>query len=94
MRGKTVIQNPARVETEDIYVSWYFYGVQKFVTLTAEVMFVNRVPFLVTMSQNRRLFTDELLQSRTADQLSNHLTNAVKLYARSAFSIRTIFMDR
>ena len=57
VRGKTVIQNPARVEAEEIYVSWYFYGVQKFVTLTAYVIFVNGVPFLVNFSQKIQIST-------------------------------------
>ena len=50
-------QNPARVETEETYVSRYFYGVQKLVTLTADAMVVNRVPFLVNLLQKIRLFT-------------------------------------
>ena len=66
----------------------------KFVTLTADLMFVNGVPFLVTLSLNTRLFTAEFLPSRTAALLIIHLTKLVKLYARSVFSIRTILMDQ
>ena len=67
-------QKPARVETEETYVPRYFYGLHKFVTMTADVMFVNEVPFLVTLSQNIRLFTIEFLPSRTSVQLISYLT--------------------
>ena len=48
--GETVRQKPTRVETEETYVPRYFCGVHRFVTLTAGVIFVNGVPFLVTLS--------------------------------------------
>ena len=84
---------PARVETEETYVPRYFYGVRKFVTLTADVMFVNGIPFLATLSRKIRLFTVKLIPSRTAAQLSSHLMKVVRLYARGSFSIRNILMD-
>ena len=51
VHGKNVRQKTERVETEETYVPRYFYGVHKFVTLTADVMFVNGVPLLMTLSQ-------------------------------------------
>ena len=66
----------------------------KFLTLTADVMFVNGVPFLVTFSRKIRLFTVELFPRRTAAQLSSYLTKVVKLYVRGGFYIRTILMDK
>ena len=41
VQGKTARKKPERVETEEFYVTRYFYGVHKFLTLTADVMFVN-----------------------------------------------------
>ena len=67
-------QNPARVETEETYVPRYFYGLHKFVTMTADVIFVNKVHFLVTLSKYIRLFTIEFLPSRTSVQLISYLT--------------------
>ena len=89
-----MIQKPVRVETEDTYVPRYFYGMHKFITLTADVMFVNRVPLLVNLSREIQLFTVELLPSRTSAHLISHLMKVVKLYARDGFSIRTILMDK
>ena len=94
MRVKTVRKNPERVETEETYVPRYFYGVHKFVTFTADVMFVNGVPFIMTFSRNIQLFTVELIPIRTAAQIISHLMKVVKLYSKGGFSIRTILMDQ
>ena len=50
VQGKNARQKPVRVETEETYVPRYFYGFHKLLTLTVDVMFVKRVPFIVTLS--------------------------------------------
>ena len=87
-------QKTARVETEETYVPRYFYGVHKFINLTAGVVFVNGVPFLVTLSKKIQIFTVQFLPSRTSSQVISHLTKVVKIYVRGAFYIRTILMDQ
>jgi hypothetical protein len=62
--------------------------------ITANVMFVNGIAFLTTLSQKLRLSTIEKLPSRTATQLSNSLTKIVRLYARTGFIVRVIMMDQ
>ena len=94
IRGKIVRQKPNRVDTSEIMVPRHFYATHRIVTLTANVMFVNGVPFLVTLSRKIRLFTVEYLLSRTAVQLRNYLAKVIKLYAREGFSVQTILMDQ
>ena len=48
---------------------------------------------MVTPSRNVRLFTVELLPSRTAKQLSSSLNKIVKIYARGGYIVRLILMD-
>ena len=57
-------------------------------------MFVNGIAFLTTLSWKLRLGTVEQLPSRTATQLSNSLTNIVKLYAQPVYIVRVIMMDQ
>ena len=66
LHSKGTRQKPERVDTLETVVPRYFYGLHKYMTLTADVMFVNRVPFLLTPSQKIRLFTSEYLTSQTA----------------------------
>ena len=65
----------------------------KLVTLTADLMSVNAIPFLVTLSRDIRLFTCEHVPCRTAAQLSKSLVKVLWLYARGGFRVNTIMMD-
>ncbi len=57
-------------------------------------MFVNGVPFLVTLSRKLRLLTVEFLSSRTAVKLSEYLVKVSKLYAHGGFTVRTVLMEQ
>ena len=57
-----------------------FYRQHKYVTLSADVMFVCGLPFLVTYSRDIKLTTAEFVTGRTARKLANSLMKIVKLY--------------
>ena len=61
--------------------------------MTADLMFVNGIPFMITFSQNIRLVTTEHVPTRTARQLAKSLMKVVKLYARGGFVVRLVLMD-
>ena len=61
--------------------------------LTADVMFVNGLPFFVSRSRAIKLITSEFLPSRTADQLYANLLKVVRLYRRGGYLIRMALMD-
>ena len=93
LKGGTVRQRPDRVDPEYTQIPRDFYELHHFVTLTADVMFVNGLPFLVTRSRDIKMITTEFLPSRTAKQLSSSLTKIVKVYARGGFVVRLVLMD-
>ena len=73
--AKTKENPPPRVgEGGKLEIPRDFYRLNKFVTLTADVMFVSSVPFLVTFSRNIKMITTKYVPSRTAQQLANSLT--------------------
>ena len=82
LKGATVRQKPDKVDTEYTQIPRDCYELHKFVTLAADVVFVNDVQFLVTLSRDIRLFTAQFLPYRTAKKLSSLLNNIVKFYAR------------
>jgi hypothetical protein len=51
IRGKTVRKKPERVQGGIIKIPKDFYKLHHFVTLTADIMYVNGVPFLTTLSR-------------------------------------------
>jgi hypothetical protein len=94
VRGKTVCHKPEQVEVEPRRIPDDFHRLHRFVVITADVMFINGIAFLTTLSPKLRLGTVEQLPLCTATQLSNSLTKIVRLYARTGFIIRVIMMDQ
>ncbi len=66
---------------------------RKYVTLVADVMFVNDLPFLVTSLQGLSLVTIEHLQSRTAKRLVHTLERVFRIYVTTGFVIQMALMD-
>jgi hypothetical protein len=61
--------------------------------LTADIVFVNSIAFLTTLSQKLRLRRVEQLPTRKAKQLNSSLTKIVRLYAWMGFIVRVVMMD-
>ena len=64
----------------------------KFVTLTADVMFVCGIPFLVTYSRSIKFTTTEYIPNRTSGQLAKLLMKVVYGYARGGFVVNLMLM--
>ena len=94
MRGRTVQSKLDRVETDNIVpIPRDLYRLHKFVTLTADVMFVNGIVFMTTLSRRIRLSTIENVESRTAAHLSRSLEKTIRVYARISFTVCVILLD-
>eukprot|EP00804_Cyclotella_cryptica_P010069 CCRYP_018044-RA/>CCRYP_018044-RA protein AED:0.31 eAED:-0.77 QI:0/-1/0/1/-1/0/1/0/270 len=66
----------------------------KYVTLTADIMFVNGIPFLVTRSRGIQLITVEFLPRRTAKIIGSKLIRVLNVYQRAGFAVQTVLMDK
>ena len=86
-------QKLQRVELEWVEMPRRIRDLLKTVTLTADVMFVNGIDFLTTLSHSLRLRATEHIPSRTAKQLGRYIMKRVKLCAFGGFCIRVILMD-
>jgi hypothetical protein len=56
IRGKTTRRKPQHVQIDYVQIPWDFVKMHKYVTLAADVMFVNGLPFLVTLSRGNTRF--------------------------------------
>ena len=56
-RGNTVRQKPDRVVMDYVTVPKIFWNLQKFVTIAADVMFLNGAPFLMAISRGVKFAT-------------------------------------
>eukprot|EP00804_Cyclotella_cryptica_P019093 CCRYP_021211-RA/>CCRYP_021211-RA protein AED:0.16 eAED:0.16 QI:0/0/0/0.66/1/1/3/0/1057 len=94
LRGRTVRRRPERVTTDVVAVPRDFVRLHKFVTLTADIMFVNGIPFLLTRSRGIQLITVEFLPRQTAKIIGEKLTRVLQLYQRADFVVQTALMDK
>ena len=93
LRGASTRQKPNRVKEEYTKITKNFYQLHNFFTLTADFMFINGIPLLVSFSRNIRLITREYVPTCTAGQLGKSLMRIVKLYARGGFLTHLVLMD-
>jgi len=93
VRGRTVRRPPEAVWTDYVQLPRFILERYRVVVLTADVMFVNKVPFLVSQSRGLNLITCEFLPSRTAKSLASKIDLIRHLYARGGFMVGTILMD-
>jgi hypothetical protein len=94
IRGKTVRRRPKRVITDYVNIPRLLVDTNQQVTLAADVMFVNLLPFLVSISGNINLITIERAPSpQTASSLGSLLQHIVRVYAIVGFTVQTILMD-
>ena len=93
LKGAATRQQPRRVVGGRYEIPREFYHLNKFVTLTADVMFVCGFPFLVTYSRSIKYTTTEFIPTRTAGQLAKCLMKVVYGYARGGFVVNLMLMD-
>ena len=89
LRGKTIRTKPEHVRIEYVQIPRDFVELHKYVTLVADVMFVNGLPFLVTSSRGISLVTIEYLKSRTAKRLIDTLERVIRIYSKAGFIVQT-----
>ena len=70
VRGRTIRRPPEAVRTDYVQLPLYILERFRVVVLTADVMFVNRVPFLVSQSRGLNFLTVEFLPFRTTKSLA------------------------
>ena len=93
LKGKTVRKNPVPVKEDYIEVPSSILNMHGNVTLSADIMFVNRMPFFVTLARNIKFTTIEILTNRKAETLLEAIDNVNNLYNNRGFKIKTMLMD-
>jgi hypothetical protein len=93
VRGRTVQRPPESVTTNYVQIPGALLEQHQRVTLAVDVMFVNRVPFLVSVARGLNLVTAEHMPTRTAKQLAAGIVRVMDLYSRGGFQVVTVLMD-
>ena len=62
-------------------------------TLAVDIMFVNGVPFLVSVARGLNLVTAKFTPSQTAKKLAAGITRMIDRYTRRGFQVGTVLVD-
>ncbi len=77
LRGKTTRKKTEHVRVDYVKIPWDLVDMHKYVTLVADVMFINGLPLLVTSSRGISLVT-----TQTAKRLALTFERVIKVYTR------------
>jgi hypothetical protein len=94
IRGKTVEWKPERMVMDYVKIPKKFLSIHGRITLVADIMFVNSIPFLVLVSCSIYLITIEHAPPpQTASSLGALLLQIVCVCTWTGFTVSTILMD-
>ena len=94
LKGKTVRSSPKKVVTEDlIELPKQILEANSIVALSADVFFVNTIPFFTSISKDIKFTTTENIPTRTAKQLVTAFKHVLAIYKKRGFHVETALMD-
>jgi len=80
LKGKTVRRNNDHVPSLVANVPYDIIKLYKDVSLSFDIMFVNKIAFVVTVSQHIRFGTTERIGSRQADVVAKAVVRVITFY--------------
>jgi hypothetical protein len=93
LKGKTVRHKGDHVSSLVADVPYHIIKLHKDITLCFDLMYVNRIVFLVTVSRKIRFGTTERLLSRNSDVVGKALTTVMLFYRQRGFRVKECHGD-
>ena len=93
LKGNTVRSQPDRVRLSLLPIPPGLSNLQRQVTLCADVLHVNPIPFLITISEHLGYTTVEALEGVRGNHLLDALRNTKSIYNNRGFTIQFATLD-
>ena len=93
LKGKTTRTHPTRLVTDYVKIPQSVPEKNKHVTLSIDIMYVNRIPFVTTISRNIKFTTVEAIQNRTKSQLVQSIKNVLPIYTKRGLQVDNALLD-
>ena len=93
LKGKTVRRGTEHVEVAPVPVPAELMSQYHNVTVGADIMFVNKLPFFVTISRNIKFGTAVLITDQKHATLVKAVRDVHNVYKKRGFTIETMLMD-
>ena len=93
LKGKTTRRNPPIVDSPITSVPTSILERYRDVTLCVDIMYVNRVAMLVSISRNIKFGTIEAIPNKKSATIVNGVTGTRQIYRRNGFNVVAAMMD-
>ena len=93
LKGKTVRKGTEHVEIAEVTIPSEIMSEYRDVVVGADVMYINKIPFFVTMSRNIKFSTAELMLDQKQETLVDHVKRIQRVYHKRGFRVSTFLMD-
>ena len=93
LKGKTVRQGEQHIMSDIFPVPRDILSLYCKVTLFIDIMYMNKIPFLVTISCKLKFRTIEMLANRREDTVGKCVTNVMHLYGSRGFLVTMTHAD-
>jgi hypothetical protein len=93
LKGKTVRRQPPSVHTQSTSIPLQIMQTYRDVTLSTDVMYVQKIPFLMTISRHIKFGSAGKLDSMESKQLVKHFKVIINLYKQRGFRVHIILAD-
>ena len=93
IKGKTTKTDPPPVVADFVKVPQVILDANQDVTLSADVFFVNKIPFLLTISRHLAFTTVSHLEDQKMSTIFKHFRDVYRLYKNRGFKIILLLVD-
>jgi hypothetical protein len=93
VKGKTVCHGELHVKSDVSPIPREILSLYRNVTLCVNIMYVNKLPFLLTISRNIKFATIKLLANRLEETIWKCVSNVMRLYGSRGFLVNMLHAD-
>jgi hypothetical protein len=93
LKGKTVWQKATRAEGFSVDIPVSIMSCYRHIILAGDIMFVNKIPFFMSISRHIKFGTAEMLQNQQNKKILTAIKQIKSIYMCCGFVISTLLMD-
>ena len=92
-KGKTTGKNPIHITGDVVIILKELIKIQKYVFLTGDILFLNGIPFFISLSCNFKFTTGIHIYGRKSITIFNDFKQLYMYYLKRGFRITTLHVD-
>jgi len=93
LKGKTTQKTPTKVTAQITAVPMEVLDQHQQITVSTDIIFINKVVIFVTISHGIRFGTTEMIQNKKAETLVECMKHIHDIYSQYSFTLQVAIMD-